>query len=281
MTHNASTGEHKRLNDQAAGFADLMKGKIIHAPLRNPTKILDVGCGTGFVTRHLGSVYPSATVYGVDISPVPPPDTSDAISHTPPNVVFIIGDIRTLAEEDGRIKAGNFDCIFQRLLICGMTNWQSYISQIATLLRPGGWLEIHDGAEILFNAKRSHEMISADWKWQHAMRRGAAELGLDLDVGLHAQDYMRKAGLVNVKVEKYMAPFGTWLADERPETRRIGISHALELGHIFSESILPGVTRKLDLGETEMEELKDECRHCLKGEDGKYWWFYVTIGQKE
>ena len=97
-----------------------MHGRIIHAPLKDPTKILDVGCGTGIVTRHLGSIYPSATVYGIDLSPVPPTNASDAIPSTPPNVKYIIGDIRKLAEDDERLNAENVDCIFQRLLICGM-----------------------------------------------------------------------------------------------------------------------------------------------------------------
>ena len=258
-----------------------MKGRIVHAPLKSPAKILDVGCGTGIVTRHIGSIYPSATVYGVDLSPVPPTEATDAIPSTPPNVEYIIGDIRKLAEGDDRLKAGNFDCIFQRLLVCGMTHWQSYISQMATLLRPGSWLEIHDYAEIWYNARESDRMISGDWKWQQAMRRGAPLLGLDLDIGLHAEKYMREAGLVDVTVHEYKAPFGSWMADEKPETRLIGVHNERDLGIAFSESILPGATRKLGLGEAEMQELKDECRNCLKAEEGKYCMFYVTIGRKE
>ena len=271
------------MSDQAAGFSDLMKGKIIHAPLENPTKILDIGCGTGIVTRQVGTVYPTATVYGIDLSPVPPPTSSDAIPSTPPNVSYVLGDIRKLASEDDRLSAGDCDCIFQRLLVCGMTHWPSYIAQMATLLRAGGWLEIHDYAEIWYDARRkSDRTISREWKWQQEMRRGAAQLGMDLDIGLHAADYMRQAGLVDVKVEEYVVPMGTWLAEEKPETRRIGANNRSELGTIFSESILPGATKALDLGEAEMWELKDECRRCLNGEgEGAYLIFYVTIGKKE
>lgn len=258
-----------------------MKGRIIHAPLKTPTKILDVGCGTGIVTRHLGTLHPSASIYGIDISPVPPPTASDAIPSTPPNVTYIIGDIRSLALSDSRLQAGSCDCVFQRLLVCGMTDWQSYVLQVTHLLRPGGWLEIHDYAEIWYSARESDRVISGEWKWQRAMRKGAEELGLDLDIGLHAQDYMRKAGLVDVRVERYVVPFGTWMADERPETRRIGEDQSRDLGGVFSGSILPGVTRGLGLGEGEMEELRGECGRCLGGEEGKYWWFYVTVGRKE
>ena len=238
-----------------------MKGTIVHAPLKTPAKILDVGCGTGIVTRHLASIYPSATVYGVDLSPIPPTTSSDAIPSTPPHVEYIIGDIRKLAKEDERLQAGNLDYIYQRLLVCGMTHWPSYISQMTALLLPGtGWLEIHDYAEITYNAHDSDRIISADWKWLQAMRRGAAELGLDLDIGLHAEKYMREAGLVDVSVQKYMVPFGTWLADSKPETRRIGVNHDRDLGRAFSESILPGVTRNLCLAASELKELKEEGR---------------------
>lgn len=258
-----------------------MKGRLVHSPLERPSKIIDVGCGTGIVTRHLGSIYPSASVYGIDISPVPPTNASDVIPETPPNVEYIVGDIRKLAIEDERLKNRSFDCIFQRLLVCGMTQWQSYLSQMAALLRPGGWLEIHEYAFIWYNAKESDQNLSSGWKWQLAARHGAAQLGLDFDIGVNAEGYMQEAGLVDVKVEKYMVPYGTWLATEKPETRRIGAHNARDMGPVFSETMLPGITRKLDLGETEMGELKDDCRHCLKGEDGKYWWFYVTAGRKE
>ena len=110
------------------------------------------------------------------------------------------------------------------------------------------------------------------------MRRGAAQLGLHLDIGLNSKDYMQKAGLVDVKVKKYKVPSGTWMGDERPETRRIG---AHDYRTIFSESMLPGVTRNLGLGEAEMEELKEEGRRTLGGEKAKYWLVYVTVGRKE
>ena len=240
--------------------------------------MLDVGCGTGIVTHHLGSIYPSASVYGIDISPVPSTDSSDAIPQTPPNVKCIIDDVRKLAEEDQQLKSGSFNCIFQRLLICGMTQWQTYISQMATLPRPGGWLKIQDYAEICFNAKESDRTVSDSWKWQNAMRRGAAQRGLDLDVGLNTEGHRRKAGLVDVKVEKCKAPFGTWMADEKPETRRSG---AHDYGTFFSESILPSVTRNLGLGEAEMGDPMEECKGTFKWEAGKYWVLYVTVGRRK
>lgn len=66
-----STAEHDRLNAQHHGIVELMHGKIIHAPVRNPRQVLDIGCGTGIVTSSLGVLFPSAEVIGIDLSPVP------------------------------------------------------------------------------------------------------------------------------------------------------------------------------------------------------------------
>lgn len=184
-------------------------GKIVHAPFKSPAKILNIDYNTGIVTRHISSIYPSVAIHGIDISPVPPTNFTDAIPTTPPNVEYIIGDVHKLAEDDERIKAGNFDCIFQRLLVCEMTQWQSYVSQMATLLRPDGWLEIHEYAFIWYNTKDSDRVTSGDWKWLQAIRRGAAQRGFDVEIGLHAKGYMRSAGLIDVKVCKYMVPFGS------------------------------------------------------------------------
>ena len=255
-----------------------MHGKINHAPLHNPAKILDVGCGTGIVCRQIAQDYPTATVYGIDISNVPPfPDT-------PTNVEYITGDIKQLVESgDPRFKGGSFDYVFQRLLICGMTNWPGYIGQMVQLLRPGGYLEIQDYDYRWYKegpSEGSEQVIGSDWKWTYPLRRGASQLGLDLDIGSNAKQYMENAGLVDVQVVKYKVPFGTWMADGKPETRKIGEHQVPNMANVISEHVLPGVTRELNIPEEEMRELKEECRRCLGEEEGKFWWFYVVWGRK-
>ena len=279
FTYLYSAAEFARLDDQANGYTELMRDKVVHAPLRNPRKMLDVGCGTGIVCRQMAQQYPSATVFGVDISTVPP------FSNTPDNVEYITADIKSLAEsDDERIKTGELDYIYQRLLICGMTDWPGYIRQMVNLLKPGGYLEVHDYSEVWYKRSSSPDErdkdVSKDWKWMQAMRRGATGLGLDLDIGLNAQRYMEDAGLVDVQVVKYQVPFGTWLAGEKPETKKIGEHQVSSMGKVFSQNILPGVTRELGIGEKEMDELKAECRKCLSEEEGKYWWFYSIWGRK-
>ncbi|KAL8822958.1 MAG: hypothetical protein Q9191_006320 [Dirinaria sp. TL-2023a] len=271
--------EQARLEEQAKGLMQLMHGKIVHAPLDNPKKLLDVGCGTGIICRHLAQQYPSATIYGVDISPVP------ATSEKPENVEYIVGDIKQLADAtDERVKDGDMDYIYQRLLICGMTDWPGYVRQMTKLLRSGGYMEIHDYAEIMYQCSSypqdGDKIISTEEKWLRIKHRGAAQLGLDLHIGPHAEQYMKDAGLVDVQVTKYASPFGTWLAGQRPETEVIGEHNAKLLGKVFAETVLPGITRGLGVDKEEMRTLQEECRQSLAAGEGKYWVFYVTTGRK-
>ena len=93
-----------------------MNGITLHAPSINPKQIIDVGCGTEVVTCYLGERFPDAQVLEVDIFPVP------QLHDKPHNVTFVQGDIQSLAERDARFAPGSTDLVFNRLLVCGMTD---------------------------------------------------------------------------------------------------------------------------------------------------------------
>ena len=136
---------------------------------------------------------------------------------------------------------------------------------------------MHDYAQVWY---RHGEICSQDWKWLNVMRQGAGQLGLDPDCGFNAREYMVRAGMVDVEVFRYVVPYGTWMAEERPETRSMGQQEGAIMGALFSEHILPGITRRLGLEASELGALQEECVRCLAAEEGKYCYFYVTIGRK-
>ena len=252
-----------------------MHNRVIHAPLHEPHRLLDVGCGTGAVTYHLGATYPTAAaIYGLDLSPVPRVDRPG-----PPakNIAYIQGDVRRLALEDERLRPASFDYVFGRLLICGMTDWPGYFRDTVTpLLRPGGWVEVQELDYVWY---RHGRVCSDEWKWVEMIQRGAREKGLDLNCGRNAAGYMRQAGLVDVSVVRYAAPFGTWAERERPESRRIGAMQARDLPGLYA-FLVPRLVEGLGLGEGEVAELVRESQGCLGAEEGKDWGFYVTVGRK-
>jgi 16S rRNA A1518/A1519 N6-dimethyltransferase RsmA/KsgA/DIM1 with predicted DNA glycosylase/AP lyase activity len=58
-------------------------------PFAAGTKLVDVGCGTAVATIQLANMFPAATVYGIDLSPVPVAVKQVA----PKNVHFVQGNI--------------------------------------------------------------------------------------------------------------------------------------------------------------------------------------------
>ncbi|KAL8821791.1 MAG: hypothetical protein Q9191_007240 [Dirinaria sp. TL-2023a] len=262
--------EYDRLSDQALGLSELMHNNFIHAPLRSPSLLIDIGCGTGTVTCQLGSTYPAAQIYGIDLSPVP-------AHQKPSNVEYIQGDIRTLLDTDPRrLPPGTADFVFSRLLILGMTDWAGYIRGAASLLKPGGWLEVQD---YNMDYYLLGEHCSSSWGWVGALEAAAEKKGWDLRCGTNAKKYMQDAGLVDVQTKRYAVPFGTWNAGNAPETRRMGAHAAREYGVMYWHAI-PKMVAGLGFTDEQVQAWKWEAKRTLAQEVGKEIYFYVTVGRK-
>lgn len=78
---------------QHAEIVNSMGGKPFHSPVKSPRQILEVGCGLGIASCHLGNLFPLAEVIGVDRQLVDLP----SILGKPSNVTLVQGDIHVLA----------------------------------------------------------------------------------------------------------------------------------------------------------------------------------------
>jgi ubiquinone/menaquinone biosynthesis C-methylase UbiE len=108
--------------------------------IRFPTgaRVLEVGCGTGAVTRELAGWPGVAEVVGLDPSPT---FLASARRHHPPtNVEFLEGDARALQFPDR-----SFDVVVFHTTLCHVPEPEPALWQAARVLRPGGWLAVFDG----------------------------------------------------------------------------------------------------------------------------------------
>lgn len=194
-----------------------MHGSIFHAPVKDPRKIVDIGCGPGNASRELASKFPAAQVWGIDLSVMP------EHNERPANLEYVQGDVMNLMAKGGdpRFAPGTLDYVFQRLLVCGMksADWPNYVKTAVGSARSGGWVEIH---EWNFQVWENGKNVSDEWPWQQEMiRNGQEKNGLDLRCGEKVAGWMRDAGLVDVQTVSYKAPLGLWDVDAHPETKNI------------------------------------------------------------
>lgn len=245
--------EHVRLEEQAGHLSAIMNDQVIHAPLHNPARLLEVGCGTGYLTTHLGTIYPNADVVGLDLSTVP------ELRIRPRNVRFLKGDVMSQTPQEWTPQSGTdlvknddrgFDYLFSRLLICGMNDWPGYLRKAFSLLNADGWAEMHDLDWVWFDAS-SGRVISDDWEWLKVLKSAAEERRLDFEGGSGVKGWMADAGFVDVKrcvharpsmaaefsdadntSYEYRWPFGgAW--EEEPQMKAFGDYVAREMPEMF------------------------------------------------
>lgn len=110
--------EQDRMDMQHHTLQMILKS-LSFCPLKDPQRVLDLGCGTGLWCMEYAEENPQAEVYGVDLSPIQP-------TWVLPNVRFQIDDI----EDSWTWPEDYFDLINSRLMLAGsIANFQRYFEQ--------------------------------------------------------------------------------------------------------------------------------------------------------
>jgi ubiquinone/menaquinone biosynthesis C-methylase UbiE len=100
--------------------------------------VLEVGCGTGAVSRYLATLPGVSRVLGVDPSEYFVERARD-LAHEP-RVTFATGDARSLELEDG-----TFDLVVFHTTLTHVPDCDAALDEAHRVLRPGGQLAIFDG----------------------------------------------------------------------------------------------------------------------------------------
>lgn len=261
-----STEEHDRLNEQSLAINEVLSGKISHAPLESPTKILDVGCGTGIQTMLLAELYPDAMVIGIDPNPVP------TNSDKPNNVVYVLGKIEELAGKHELLQPGSFDLVYQRYIVMVISDWTRHIEGMRSLLKPNGWIECQESNFCdVYDANNC--LISSDWRFPLVYERGGSERGMDFRIGSKLRALVPNLGFTDVASNHFPQP---WLPGYTEETERLG-----RYGKWAAPPMINMLIRRSVKSDEDAEELIREAdEKMLRGPIGTHIKIYVTVGRK-
>jgi ubiquinone/menaquinone biosynthesis C-methylase UbiE len=118
---------------------EMLESYLSEIDFPDDSRVLEIGCGTGGVTRTLAQWPGVSEAVGIDPSPVFISKARE-LGAAFPNLYFEDGDGRSLPFEDQM-----FDVVVVHTTMCHVPNPESLVEEAFRVLRPNAWLAIFDG----------------------------------------------------------------------------------------------------------------------------------------
>ncbi|KAI5782574.1 S-adenosyl-L-methionine-dependent methyltransferase [Geopyxis carbonaria] len=203
--------EQDRMDLHHHVFLLSLRGELGLAPVQNPQRVLDLGCGTGIWAIDYADTHPSAEVIGTDLSPIQP-------IWVPPNCTFVVDDI----ESPWLWAANSFDYIHMRSLPGFIKDWPTLLSRIYRALRPGGIVELQDKYDFFHSDDNTLPASSSLPRWVDLWAQAAALAGRPwLEIVEHFDTLLAGAGFEGVEKRVLKVPVGPW--PKEPRAKELGM----------------------------------------------------------
>ncbi|KAJ7314407.1 S-adenosyl-L-methionine-dependent methyltransferase [Mycena albidolilacea] len=204
-----------RLDAQHEAFTQYFDGKLGIAPLDGlrPSKIIELGCGSGAWAIQAAVQFPDAQIVAVDRAP--PPE-----GILPPTVTFQLADLT----KDLKFDAETFDIVHARSVLIHVANAESVLRRASRLVKPGGLLLIEEADVLSFGNSGG----SATRRFIGKVKEIQDSLGADVEFGRKVEGIVGALGTFEeVHVEKISLPFGGNGPDKALNQLGLGMKQSL------------------------------------------------------
>ncbi len=160
--------------------------------------ILDLGCGTGEITRRLAAHYPKANLLGADILERNLMLARRDSASFGGRVQYAQGDAFALEIADSSI-----DLVVCRHMSQSVPEFALVLVEITRVLKPGGWLHLlsEDYGMLHFPAVRDSSGFDPDRFWNSNAIAFLDSIGCDGRVGRHSPALLQAAGYEDVAMD--------------------------------------------------------------------------------
>ncbi|KAE9377506.1 UMTA methyltransferase [Stipitochalara longipes BDJ] len=207
--HKFHDGSYAFPNDETEQNRDDMKhamtlllcaNRLHFAPIGDsPQNIIDLGTGTGIWAIDMADKYPSATVIGIDLSPIQP-------AWVPPNLRFVVDDL----EDEWLYPVDHFDYVHVRHTLHSVRNPPALMERALKHTKPGGWVEFQELHYYPHCDDDSMDRPYAFRDFLENVRDGVANMGSDLNGVTKLRGQMEAAGFTNIEEQILRCPVGLW-----------------------------------------------------------------------
>lgn len=179
------------------------------APIKNPGRVLDVGCGTGRWAIEIAKSFPAADIVGLDILK----PTLDA-TQRPRNVLFLQRDVL----KGLPFTEQTFDYTHMRFLVGALpiSDFQNVVNEMSRVIKPDGWVELVEPGTL------NNAGIGLQTLWNWLMELGSRR-NIDFGGKKRLDGFLREAGLINIAYKEVTFPLG---------------DYAGQVGHLAAKNVL-------------------------------------------
>ena len=172
--------------------------------LGGPLRILDLGCGTGEITRRLADLYPQAQVTGVDILEGNLALARRGRGEEGERLRYEAGDAFAL-----RFDAASFDLVVCRHMSQSVPDFHLVLDEIGRVLRPGGWLHLLSEDYAMLRMPRfrpgsgpaERHDYDPDRFWVETVLPYLESVGCDGRIGRHSPPLLQQRGYTDLAVD--------------------------------------------------------------------------------
>jgi ubiquinone/menaquinone biosynthesis C-methylase UbiE len=166
--------------------------------LSGPLRILDIGCGTGEITRRLATRYPQATLLGIDIL-----ESNLALARRDSRefserIRYEVGDAFALVPDDA-----SFDLVVCRHVSQAVPDFPKVLAELTRVLKPGGWLHLLSEDYAMLHMPESADPARSDPDrfWVENPIAFLRSIHCDGRIGRHSPPLLEQAGYCDIAMD--------------------------------------------------------------------------------